>query len=253
MGTVKVERNTYTVESLYQWDKNQELVIFGLSLASIPEVHFTNAAMGKAIVRQASVDANGVIRANIPNSLLQQPLNIQVYVCTYEGNTFETQYKLDIPVKARNKPEDYILENDPEVYSFNALENQLANAIVQLAAAEDALASAEDALAAAEEAFSNPPAAPTQSTVRVIPITLVANSWTDKGSGLYTQDVIIEGGTTATLVDLLPTNEQMLSLIGGGVSFLKVDNDNGVFAAAVGGAVPSADMVVQASLTEVIV
>ena len=45
----------------------------------------------------------------------------------------------------------------------------------------------------------------------------------------------------------------MLSLIGGGVSFLKVDNDNGVFAAAVGGAVPSADMVVQASLTEVIV
>ena len=36
MATVKVEKNSYTVEPLYQWDKDQTLEIYGLSLASIP-------------------------------------------------------------------------------------------------------------------------------------------------------------------------------------------------------------------------
>ncbi len=133
MSIIKVEKNSYTVEPLYQWDKNQTLEVYGLSLALIPEVHFTNAAMDRAIVRQATMDAAGVIRAEVPNSLLQKPYTIQAYICTYAGNTFETQYKLEIPVKARNKPGDYTLEDDPEVYSFNALENQVANVLAAYA------------------------------------------------------------------------------------------------------------------------
>lgn len=124
MAIVTVEKTRYTVDQLYQWDLNQVLEIRGLSLPSIPEIHFTNDAMDRAIVRQATMDAAGVITADVPNSLLQKPYKITAYVCIYEGETFQSLYSVVIPVKARNKPNDYTLENDPEVYSFNALENQ---------------------------------------------------------------------------------------------------------------------------------
>lgn len=129
MSVVRVEKNNYTAEPLYQWDLNQVLEIRGLSLASIPEIHYTNAAMEKALVRQATMDTAGVIRAEIPNSMLQRPYRVTVYVCVYEGTTFHTAYKLEIPVKERPQPADYVLVDDPEVYSFNALEAEVHNVI----------------------------------------------------------------------------------------------------------------------------
>lgn len=128
MSVVKVEKNNYTVEPLYQWDLNQVLEIYGLSLAAIPEIHFTNVAMGAAIVRQAKMDSAGVVTVDVPNSLLQKPYKITAYVCGYHGATFETYYKIDIPVNARVMPSDYTLADDAEVYSFKALENAVANA-----------------------------------------------------------------------------------------------------------------------------
>lgn len=128
MSSVIVANNRYTVDPLYQWDVNQVLEIRGLSLPSIPEIHFTNEAMDRAIVRQATTDDAGIITANIPNSLLQKPYTIKAYVCIYEDDTFKSLYEINIPVKARKKPTDYTLENDEEIYSFNALENLVRNA-----------------------------------------------------------------------------------------------------------------------------
>lgn len=266
MATVTVEKNIYTVEPLYQWDKNQELVIYGLSLASIPEVHFTNAAMGKAVVRQATMDAAGVIRAEVPNSLLQKPYTIQAYICTYEGSTFETQYKLELPIKARNKPEDYTLEDDPEVYSFNALENQVANALAVLEtttaevdtkynAAVDAY---NGATAIVDEAMTNAAhdvaaIIREEALVNGAAITFLAAAWVDSGNGMYTQEVTVEGGTATDVVGLQPSNAQLLAMIDGGVAYLKVDNDGGTFTATAFGAAPPIDMTIQATLTEVTV
>lgn len=129
MSIVTVNKNTYTVEPLYQWDKDQTLEIRGLSLAKVPEIHFAHEGMGRAIVRQSTMDAAGVVTVDVPNSLLQKPYTVHVYVCAYTGGTFETLYKIDVPVKARECPADYTLENDHEVYSFNALENEVANAL----------------------------------------------------------------------------------------------------------------------------
>jgi chemotaxis protein histidine kinase CheA len=153
MAIIKVENKTYTVDPLYQWDKNQALEIRGLSLARVPEIHFTTKAMDRAIPRQASMDAAGIITVNVPNSLLQKPYTLQVFICTYEGATFKTLYKLEVPVKARPKPADYTLEDDPEVYSFNALENRFVNTVVELQADYDAFTkkSAADLQAAKEE------------------------------------------------------------------------------------------------------
>lgn len=116
----------YTVDPLFQWDINQTLEIHGLSLASDPEIHFSTEVLNGAIVRQAARDSKGIITVKIPNSLLQKPYKIDVFVCVYEGETFQSLYKMSIPVDARKRPFDYTLEDtDEEIYSFNELENHL--------------------------------------------------------------------------------------------------------------------------------
>lgn len=130
MAIVTVENNRYAVDFLYQWDINQVLEIRGLSLASVPEIHFSNYIMEKAIVRRATMDDAGVITVDIPNSLLQKPYKITAYVCIYEGDTFKSLYAVEVPVKARTRPSDYTIEDsDEEIYSFNALEAKLENTL----------------------------------------------------------------------------------------------------------------------------
>ena len=82
---------------------------------------FTNTEMDISARRIAC----GIVTVDIPNSLLQKPYKITAYVCIYEGATFKSLYSIVIPVKARNKPNDYTLIDDEEVYSFNALENSV--------------------------------------------------------------------------------------------------------------------------------
>lgn len=141
MANVAVNSNgRYTIDPLYQWDINQVLAIYGLSLASIPEIHFTNSAMDRAIVRQATMDDAGVITVDIPNSLLQKPYKITAYICIYEGETFRSLYSIEIPVTTRNKPGDYTIEDsNGEIYSFKALENLIANTTKNLRADHELL------------------------------------------------------------------------------------------------------------------
>ncbi len=121
----------YTVNYLYQWDKNQIIEITGLNLSKVPEIHFANKTMDKAIARQATM-SDGVIQANIPNSLLQAPFSVIAYVGIYEGEQFKTIETIKIPIVPRVRPTDYVLEKtDDEVYSFDALENALANMVTQ--------------------------------------------------------------------------------------------------------------------------
>ena len=136
MPVVKVEKHNYTAEPFYQWDRNQVLTIYGLSLPHIPEVHFYNNTMDRAIVRQATMDSAGVITVSVPNGLLQKPYTITAHLCIYTGATFETQYTVKLPVTPRTQPADYTLEDDGDVYSFNELSNQVGQAVTDLKAAE---------------------------------------------------------------------------------------------------------------------
>ena len=122
----------YNVSPLYQWDKNQTLEITGLIVPRTPEIHFVNKSMSEALVRQARTDKNGVITVDIPNLVLESILPVDVYVCAYDGDLFHTLYALQIPVKARKKPSDYIYEKEEEVLSFNALNNRLTDTIVEM-------------------------------------------------------------------------------------------------------------------------
>lgn len=121
MANVTVTNNRCEMDPLYQWDLNQELVICGLSLSSAPEVHFAHDSMKLAIVRQATMDESGIVRVNVPNSLLQNACRINAYVCMTAGESFSTLYKIVIPVIARAQPSDYEGTDEAEVYSLDAL------------------------------------------------------------------------------------------------------------------------------------
>lgn len=121
--------NNYEIESVYQWDINRVLTVHGLNLDVAPEVHFTNATMDKAIVRQSTL-INFVVNVDIPNSLLQSPHPIYAYVGVYDKSTFKTIEVVKIPVIPRTRPSDYQIETtDNEIYSFKALENAINNRV----------------------------------------------------------------------------------------------------------------------------
>lgn len=121
MSDVRIMSDRCTVEPLYQWDLNQVLQIYGLSLAVVPEIHFAHSTDKAAIVRKATMDSSGVVRAEIPNSLLQRAGKLHAYVCTTENETFRSLYKIVIPVEGRAQPSDYTGEEEYEVYSLAAV------------------------------------------------------------------------------------------------------------------------------------
>jgi phosphatidate phosphatase APP1 len=144
--------NSYVTDSLYQWDINQELLVTGLNLQTIPEVHFNNVNMDRAIVRQASL-VNGSVKVAIPNSLLQEAFTIKAYIGIYENDTFKVIELIEIPVIARKRPSDYVFtDTDEEIYSFKKLENLFKNTVNTLEV--QASASAESARRA-EQASAN--------------------------------------------------------------------------------------------------
>ena len=129
---IKANFNTYAsyvTDSLYQWDLNRVLSVTGLNLTVAPEVHFSNASMDKAIVRQATL-LNHIVSVGIPNSLLQEPLTISAHIGIYEGDTFKVVEVISIPVIAKKRPADYQIQGaDEEIYSFEALKNAIANMV----------------------------------------------------------------------------------------------------------------------------
>lgn len=119
---------SYITDSLHQWDLNQILQVSGLNLTTVPEVHFSNANTDRAVVRQATMNAAGVVAVGVPNSLLQDPLRIYAHIGIYEGSTFKVVELVEIPVIPRKRPADYQIQDaDGEIYSFKALENAIAN------------------------------------------------------------------------------------------------------------------------------
>lgn len=122
MVKVELTNNTYTVEPPYQWDTDQVLEVHGLSLQVVPEIHFAHEGMKWALTRKTTMDAAGVIRAEVPSALLQKPYRINAYICTTDGDVFQTLYKIQIPVQARTKPGDYVYVDEYETYSIDSIE-----------------------------------------------------------------------------------------------------------------------------------
>lgn len=100
------------VGSLFQWDRNQVLAIYGLSLPATPEVHFAHGRLEDAIVQPTTMDAAGVIRSTVPNELLEEAQPIKAYICIEKGTSFRSLYTIVIPVEGRSQPGAYEEETD---------------------------------------------------------------------------------------------------------------------------------------------
>lgn len=133
MAVIAIRKNnTYTSTELFQWDTNRLLEIYGLNFDKAPEIHFTNDKTSRAIVKQSMPGDDGSYNVKIPNALLEEAKDITIYICGHNGDEFISYYSMSIKVKARNKPEDYIAEDDEKIYSYIALEYLVKNTIISL-------------------------------------------------------------------------------------------------------------------------
>jgi len=88
---------------LYQWDYGQILLPTGVELPTAYEVHF--AVPNTDTTMTVIGNADGVA---IPDELLQSSGQIVAYIYLHSGeDDGETEYKINIPVKARPQPSDY--------------------------------------------------------------------------------------------------------------------------------------------------
>lgn len=112
-------------EALYQWDKNQRIILTNIKKGI--EVHFSDEhnTMPECPV-VLTYEENGNMYANIPNILLQKSGIITVYIYVLEEDKSYTEYHAEILVLSRPKPADYIY-TEIEVWSAQkAVEEALA-------------------------------------------------------------------------------------------------------------------------------
>ena len=98
---------------LFQWDINRQIIV---SDASIDAVHFCNRTDVSALVVEVK-EKNGLRVADIPNSLLQESWDINVY--GYCGGYY-TKQAAKIKVNPRCKPESYVY-TETEVLNYNTV------------------------------------------------------------------------------------------------------------------------------------
>lgn len=115
---------TVETDALYRWDLNQVLAISGSGLTVPPVIHFVNLDPTKtedALVVQATL-SGGIVRANIPNALLQEPFDIVAYMYSTADGAGKTLEKIRIPVIDRAKPTDYEYSDNITIITAGALE-----------------------------------------------------------------------------------------------------------------------------------
>ena len=100
-------------DELFQWDINRQIIV---SDASIDAVHFCNRTDVSALVVEVK-EKNGLRVADIPNILLQESWDINVY--GYCGGHY-TKQAAKIKVNPRCKPESYVY-TETEVLNYNTV------------------------------------------------------------------------------------------------------------------------------------
>ena len=96
---------------LYQWDTGRRVVVTGIE---VEYVHFANQGDSKAVIMGA-VD----IHAQIPDFLLQSGKQLCVYAVK-DGITVESK---TFYVKKRERPENYVYEDDQRNYIYELITN----------------------------------------------------------------------------------------------------------------------------------
>lgn len=102
-------------KELYQWDTGRQVKVAD----GVTEVHF-GCCLEKGTLNVAVKD--GV--ADIPNLLLQRPIDIMVYGVVCSENCAHTVQKVTLNVSPRQKPADYVY-TETEVKTYESLEKRI--------------------------------------------------------------------------------------------------------------------------------
>ena len=103
-----------------QWDENRKLQVLD---EAVTQVHFANANAGQALVCPV-YEWEGLRVADVPNILLQEALELGVFPVATDAQGRVTVGKEEIPVLAREQPQDYVY-TETQVLSYSALVEQI--------------------------------------------------------------------------------------------------------------------------------
>lgn len=104
-----------TAPPLYQWDYGQVLRVQGLKLPGATEVHFAYKGLAEAERRIGTVKDN-VLSVTIPDSMLEQSETVYAYVYVSDSNEGKTEYRVSVPMIARQKPEAWERPEDKGLF-----------------------------------------------------------------------------------------------------------------------------------------
>lgn len=153
---VNLESAYTSVYGIWQWDYGQILRIQSKKkLPKVVEVHFSLQEKGGGSVARIGTTADGVTDVTIPDSFLEnngatQDYKVYAFVYVENGESGNTEYKIEMSVKARPKPEVPGTPEEPELFK-EAIKtvNKAADR------AETAEQNAKDSASKAEEAANS--------------------------------------------------------------------------------------------------
>lgn len=140
---------------LWQYDYGQVLRIQGLSLPPAIEIHFSLQETGGEAITRIGVTSDGVTDVVIPDSILDGAGAIDDYfayafIYPSDDSSGQTEYRIEISVKSRPKPEGYKGSGDDTMGAIMKAVNEIAagkadgleykNSILRLMAGETELA-----------------------------------------------------------------------------------------------------------------
>ena len=186
---VNLESAYTSVYGIWQWDYGQILRIQSKKkLPKAVEVHFSLQEKGGESVTRIGTTADGVTDVPIPDSFLEnngatQDYRVHAFVYVENGESGNTEYKIEMSVKARPKPEVPGAPEEPELFK------ETIKAVNDAAdRAETAEQNAKDSASKAEESATNASAsAKAAEDAKTEALEVIGNKKQDALSAIQTQ------------------------------------------------------------------
>ena len=124
MDAIFIDRNGNKKNFLHQYDKGQMLVISDLNYEVSPEVHFATSSSKEAIIAKGSF-VSKKLTVQVPDALLLEPNKITAYLYVENSSTSETVLTVDIYVRPRKKPSDYMYNDGMYIVSLKSVEDAI--------------------------------------------------------------------------------------------------------------------------------
>lgn len=124
MDAIFIDSNGNKKNFLWQYDKGQTLVLENLDYDISPKVHFATSLSKEALVVTGTFK-NNTLTVNVPDALLLNANKINVYLYINNSNIGETIKALDIFVRPRQKPDNYIYTDGMYIVSIGSITNAI--------------------------------------------------------------------------------------------------------------------------------